>query len=426
MWPFTVRLSRKEALMSEALFRFVHASDFHLDAPLAGVCDVPAHLRDIFVDAPLQAAEKVVDTVLNEEVDIVILAGGILAADRSGPREILFLADQFERLAERKIPVYWLSGPADPTDEWSSRSLLPDNVHLFPCGKRSEVVVRAGDRPLARLIALGSRQDGLPTDDAITDDGLFSIVVGHGSTADQDDNTDYPADYWAFGGCPQPRSIATSPANVRYSGAPQARRSSQTGEHGCSLVEVDQSHNVHITPVATDAIRWHHEQLDIDPSVDIINLELQARERLQRLMVDHASHHLLIEWTIRGTGPLMGALRRGKMAADLVSKLRAEFGHHSPALWTTSIVVQSADGFPAAWYDEETMLGEFLRNVRRLEAEGSETIDLGGYLQGLPADVARGLKIMDPRARRDVLRRAATLGADMLRGEDMLAGGTAR
>ena len=44
---------------------------------------------------------------------------------------ITLLVKQFQRLAERKIPVYWAAGRVDLPDRWPSAIPLPDNVHVF-------------------------------------------------------------------------------------------------------------------------------------------------------------------------------------------------------------------------------------------------------------------------------------------------------
>ena len=55
-------------------FRFIHASDFHLERPPRGLTEVPDHLRAPFVDAPYRAAERVFDAAIKERVDFVVLA----------------------------------------------------------------------------------------------------------------------------------------------------------------------------------------------------------------------------------------------------------------------------------------------------------------------------------------------------------------
>ena len=81
--------------MSGWPFRLVHASDFHLELPLFGVSDVPPHLRDMFLQAPYEAARRVFETVLAEEAELLLLSGDLLSPLDAGPRGVCFLLSQF-------------------------------------------------------------------------------------------------------------------------------------------------------------------------------------------------------------------------------------------------------------------------------------------------------------------------------------------
>src|SRR5581483_8119885 len=108
---------------------------------LGGLTEVPEHLRDLLIDAPFRAAERVFDTVLAEQADFLLLAGDIIDADEAGPRGTVFLADQFERLAARNVPVYWAGGPNDQADHWPAAVRLPANVHRFSPSRPDEFTV---------------------------------------------------------------------------------------------------------------------------------------------------------------------------------------------------------------------------------------------------------------------------------------------
>jgi DNA repair exonuclease SbcCD nuclease subunit len=400
--------------MPESHLRFIHASDLHLDAPLEGIADIPSHLQDLLVDAPLRAAEKVFDTVIEEDAELLVLAGDVVSAVRSGPREILFLVEQFERLAERNVPVYWLNSKNDPDDEWSSASLLPDNVVRLAGGEASPRVHPRRDNTIVRIVALDEAAAN-SLESANHDDDVFTIGIAR-NVPDQQVLERQPIAYWALGGRHQRHTVTSQPMTIHYCGSPQGRDPTSTGPHGCTIVEISPAHAVTLTPVTTDVVRWHRERLEIDAAVDTIQLELQARQRLQRLLANHADQVLLINLKVTGQGPLLGALRHGRMAQDLASKLRTEFGHHSPALWTVRLTAEPRQDFPPEWYEEETMLGEFLRNVRQLASSPDTKIDLSKYLDPLPAELAAALDIPDAETRADVLQRAATLGADLLSG----------
>ena len=99
-------------------FRFIHASDFHLDRPLRGLSEVPDHLRGALVDAPYRAAERVFDAAIRERVDFVALAGDIVDPLLAGPRGLVFLSEQFEKLGAAGIKVYWATGRTDHFERW--------------------------------------------------------------------------------------------------------------------------------------------------------------------------------------------------------------------------------------------------------------------------------------------------------------------
>ena len=135
--------------MSTCPFRFIHASDFHLERPLMGVADVPDHLRELFLEAPYKAARQVFDAALAEDANFVVLSGGIVVPSDTGPRGPLLLAEQFARLAERGIGVYWAGSPIDPPEAWPAAVKLPPNVHFFPRGQVENLLVQGEAGPLA-------------------------------------------------------------------------------------------------------------------------------------------------------------------------------------------------------------------------------------------------------------------------------------
>jgi len=100
--------------MSQPPLRFVHTSDLHLERPLGGVAEVPKHLRDLFLDAPFEAAAQVFETALSERADALLLAGDVVDFDLVGPRAVVFLQEQFQRLADHGIGVYWACMSTQP------------------------------------------------------------------------------------------------------------------------------------------------------------------------------------------------------------------------------------------------------------------------------------------------------------------------
>ena len=118
--------------MANRPFRFIHASDFHLERPLMGVAEVPDHLRDVFLETPYASARRVFEAALSEDVQFVVLPGGIIAPAATGPRGPLFLAEQFARLAERRIEVYWAGSAIDTPEMWPASVKLPGERPFLP------------------------------------------------------------------------------------------------------------------------------------------------------------------------------------------------------------------------------------------------------------------------------------------------------
>ena len=83
--------------------RFLHTSDWHLEEPLGGIAEVSAELRDDLIEAPYQAAQRVVEAAIREAVDFVLLAGDILPTESASPYTLEFVLQQFEKLHEQGI-----------------------------------------------------------------------------------------------------------------------------------------------------------------------------------------------------------------------------------------------------------------------------------------------------------------------------------
>lgn len=406
--------------MSDPTLRFIHAADFHLERPLGGVTEVPDHLRDLFIEAPYLAAERVFEAALAEEVDFLVLAGDLLEAQRTGPRGPVFLADQFERLAARQIAVYWAGGRVDPPEAWPEAVRLPDNVHVFPAGPPEHRIHQRDSVAVARLIG-ASRSQGRTASLAEFEaeaSGLFSVAVVHGRV-EADALRSRPIHYWALGGNHARQTLCGDPSPALYPGSPQGRRPDQTGPHGCTLVVVDPQRGTRITPLPTDAVRWHQERVMVQPATTRAELQTRLEERLVGLAESSPTMDLLVSWSVEGGGPLVASIRRGKLGDQLLAVLRQRALAANYRVWSVSLTVESPGELPAEWYEQETILGDFLRELRQCQRDPETPLDLERYVGQVPWPGALGsmLELGDPARRRRVLREAALLGVDLLSGE---------
>lgn len=403
--------------MAHQTFRFLHASDFRLHEPCIGLLDPPQELIETLINAPFQAAQRVFDTALSERVDFVTLSGEIVHPYLGGARSIAFLQEQFQRLNEQKIAVYWAGGEQDTPDQWPASVALPDNVTFFPRGRVTTVTHRKGEAPLAVIAGESCLEDGRlkPGEFAANGAGPFRVAVACG-TADSESLLSHNVNYWALGGKFNRETPVSKQRVAHYPGTPQGRSIDQDGPHGCTMVRVDASGTVRTQQVVTDVVRWRTEKMTLDSDSDRKAVESRLRERTQMLAAENSDRPLLLRWRLEAGGKIGAALRHGGLNRELIQWLNQSFSRGTPPVWTIGIETRVTENLPAAWYEEDTILGDFLRSVRRMQADNLP-MDLSEFLEERPqADTLQECaQLNDATQREQVLRDVAILGADLLR-----------
>jgi DNA repair exonuclease SbcCD nuclease subunit len=411
--------------MSGRPFRFLQAGDMHLELSLHGLSEIPDHLKQTLIDAPLAAAEQVFETALAEQVDFVVLTGDVIHPEHAGPRAITFLVRQFERLNERGIPVYWAGGRIDSPGRWPSAIPLPENVHVFPKSSPEQVTQLRDDEPLVSVIGKswsGKGQIRTANFESELAD-VYTVAVAHGKT-EAEAVARSGIDYWALGGAHARETLCTSPCTAHYAGTPQGFSPDDTGPRGCTLAEVLSDGETRLRLVATDAVRWHAERIELPAAAGESELNRLLHDKLRAIIEGTPGREILVTWTVSTNGKLARPLRRGGLADELVTNLRQEFGRRQTAAWTVSLDVEPPRKLPKHWQEEETILGDFVRAMRDHQAQRGKSLDLASLLpdrhRGGP--LAEALQLDKPEDREAMLHGAATLGVDLLRGGEPLSG----
>lgn len=410
--------------MQDKPVRFVHASDLHLERPLFGVAEIPTALRTVFLDAPYLAAQRVFDFAISERVDFVVLSGDCVAIEASGPRGPLFLVEQFQRLADKEIAVYWAGGHVDSPEHWPAVLRLPDTVHLFAHTRPEVVIHERRGVPVAQLFGQSSvprgrfdasefvpRAGQLPT---------IGVVHGHVDAAAVGARQ---IGYWALGGSHEPQTVHPNQPTIHQAGSPQGRHPREAGRHSCTLVEWPAGDVPRLTPVPTDVVRWVDAPLAAQSLTSRDALERALFDRAQQLINSQPDVPLLVSWTVQGADTLELALRRGRLATDLLNKLRNEFGARKPPFWSLSLEVETTS--PKAVEDDHSLVGEFLRAVDRCRhtpfAEAAEALNLPAYYDAAktPAALAAAVHLDSPADLQRVLHDAALIGHDLLSDQEV-------
>jgi DNA repair exonuclease SbcCD nuclease subunit len=395
--------------------KFIHASDFHLDQPISGLIDLPTHLKSALVQAPYLAAQRVFDLAIAEKVDFVLLSGDLFDMETAGCRPPAFLLTQFERLRERGIEVYWCGGSVDHPDRWPATVDLPNNVRTFSTPVVEEAFHRRRERIVATIVASALDPQRKTNADFIVEaSAAFPIGLSHGRF-----DINAPAAksirYWAVGGGHRPQIIDKTTHVIVTSGTPQGRSPDESGAHGCHLVRVDAGSQIRTQFVETDTIRWLPQKISIAESTDFEALQNIVSERALKLVTENPDQTLLVNWQFIPSGGFNPQLRNDESKTRLLEWLRREFGSGTSGLWTNSIEFDQPANMPEGWFEEDTILGDYLRAVGRYQEDPSINLALHEYLPRYVDNDSVGSIVRvseDDRAR--ILAAAALVGVDYL------------
>lgn len=400
--------------------RLVHASDLRLDRPLHGLTDASPELRVLLRDAPLEAAQRVFETAITEEADALLLAGDVLDARRAPPRVVSFLLDQFARLEKRGVRVFWAGGALDPPDAWPRTERLPANVTVFPVGRVESHELKRGASVVAVVQGISK-----PADREVDASGFrrdahsrFTVGVAYG-TSDAPGKEGDRVDYMALGGRSRRATVDHSPGVAHYAGSPQGRCPADQGPSGCTVVQVDETGKAKTRFVATDVVRWQDETVELTAGVTADQLRTRLRERLDKLRGRAQGVHQLVAWRLEGVGPIVAQLRADGLCGELLADLQKNTGREQPLCWTYAVTCRSRYEPPHEQLDQETILGDLLRQIDVLRNNEAFVLDLGGMLpKPLPdPSLASVAQIKTATERVDLFNDAAKLGVALMTEE---------
>lgn len=407
--------------MPSGALKFVHSSDFHLEQPLTGVAELRDEWKDWFVDAPYHAAKKVFDVAIQEEADFLLLAGDLIDPGECAPRAYAFLLEQFQRMHDEGIAVYWAGGNVDRPDVWPDSLRLPPSVQVFPAGRVEELTHLRDETPVAAIFgqSRAARGDIRVSDFDHEDSRLFGIAVASGRV-DGAALGRQRINFWALGGEHNRSTPTSSPYTVHYSGSPQGRAADEIGSHGCTVVTVEKEHTARMRLVPTDVVRWQRERVVVPASSTYTDLERLIAERGKKLMGDAEERPQLVTWLVDGVDRWTLATKRAGIVEKLTERLREDLSRLKYPIWTVGVElvppVEQAD----AWFDEDSIRGDFLRAIREWHNDPTHPIDVEPMLpeKALTDTWEVDLRIADQVIRREVLDEAAVLGVELLSGDD--------
>ena len=234
-------------------FKFIHAADLHIESPYKGVAKMNKALGEALVEHGIKSYEALIQSALDNAVDFLLIAGDSFDSQSGSLSAQYRFVRGLEKLSNAHIPVYIICGNHDPLKSWSEHLKLPENVVLFEADKVQQHSVSKEGKTIAEIygVSFGEREEyrNLAAEFHKKDQAEFSIGLLHGTIAGNEAHMPYcpfdmdtlrasNMDYWALGHIHKREVISEQNPMVVYPGNIQGRHFNETGEKGCSLVEV--------------------------------------------------------------------------------------------------------------------------------------------------------------------------------------------
>jgi len=417
------------------LLKFVHAADFHLDSPFAGLSEVEPEMQKLLREATFEAFTNVIDLCLNESVDFLLVAGDVYDGKDRSLRAQLRFRDGLKRLSDAGIRTYIVHGNHDPLDGWTASLQWPDLVHIF--GGKVETVefVRDGEvRAIIHGISFEKNdiKDNLALKFRRQNSPLFQIGLLHcmiGSSAIHKSYApctiaDLDAarlDYWALGHVHKMQVLKEHGPHIAYSGNTQGRHINEGGPRGCFLVSVDDGGDIQTRFVPTDVVRWHNAKLSIEGIADDDALLNGIQQCLMDVQTAADGRPAICRLSVAGRGPMHAELRRAERLDEYVAVARGFGMRLSPRVCLADIKLKTSPEIDIELrMGSEDIVGDCLRLLRNARSDQDRSAELIQSLDELfmHSQVRRYLEPLDDEARDEVLMSAQSLLLDSLLGDE--------
>jgi DNA repair exonuclease SbcCD nuclease subunit len=255
------------------MFKFLHIADIHFDAPLTNKdCQLSQDLKL----GQRKAFKRAIERCIDETVNGLIIAGDLFDNERISLETEKFLWDQFERLREKDISVYYAPGNHDPVI--ATRFKFNENIKIFDQDVPEDVVIVNAEGSECHLIGVGHLNDrekrNLIRKFPIKTTKSIYIGIAHAmvesieagkekgrylpTTLSDLAATDY--DYWALGHIHQRMQMKDMP--IYYSGTLQGLNINETGSKGGNLITITKKH-VKVEFIPFNSIQYEQCSLDI-------------------------------------------------------------------------------------------------------------------------------------------------------------------
>ncbi|MBT3942366.1 MAG: hypothetical protein HOC77_11110 [Chloroflexi bacterium] len=320
--------------------KFIHAAGLRLDSPYSGLRHPSAVVDERLRSATFDAFRNLQALCVTESPDFLLIAGGIFELQDRSARAQLAFRDGLATIVSGGTQVFLAFGPDDPAAAWLPTINWPDDVHVLGGKPDWHAIVK--DDETAALLQGASHQSstlpGSPASDFLTPPSseVFSVSTANQIPALDEDGSDSldslpGAHYWALGPARE-GSIPSDPSRrVLTIGPSQGLSPSETGPHGCFVVQTDEAGRAGPRFVALDTVRWEKLTLDVS-QMEPEGLTTAARESVLNALGSAEGRDLVCRLTLTGT-PLGHPIS----VDQLLGELREAVQFEQPWVWVDRI-----------------------------------------------------------------------------------------
>ncbi len=289
----------------------MHLADAHLDSPFQGLSFLPSNEFKNIKQSTQKSFTKAIDTALDRNVDLVLIAGDTFDSAHPSPQSQLFFSREIQRLTDKKIQVVMILGNHDYLNP--DEMLLPQTPYFKLLGSNEEVEEFESktkeDFPYT-VVGFSYQHNHIETDkisEFPKKGDNFTIGLMHAGTKTTTNYQNVYApfttaeikdlnyDYFALGHIHLRQTLSEDPLIV-YSGNLQGRHINEQDSKGVYIGTVDETtKKVSLDFVETAPIIWQMATLTLDQEISQKDLTRQIVEILTKQNVQQTLFGLTIE-----------------------------------------------------------------------------------------------------------------------------------
>ncbi len=358
--------------------------------------------------ATRSALRSLVDLCLDENADLLLIAGDVVDGDWPDYHTGLYMISELRRLCEANIPVVMIRGNHDAASVVTKALRWPEGVRLLSSSRPETVTfedigVAVHGQSFATRAVTEDLAAGYPSPQSgLVNIGLLHTCLGgypgHENYAPcaLDELISHGYDYWALGHIHQ-RAVVHEAPHVVFPGNIQGRHARECGPKGATLVDViDRA--VQTEERTLDHVRWGFVRIDAGHLSDSDQLLAQAQEQLTAAVAAADDRLVACRIEIAGVSPAHTRFARDRDYLD--AELRAIAGGvGAEALWVERVIWKTSPPRGANAQADEA-LGEVLKVLRETSGDEEALSELAEELAPLaaklPLDVREGPDGVDP------------------------------